>query len=200
MTRDDARETVRTTLRWEPPPACTAARRLELMGPGASFELAESVVLGTHHDVFVHRFPHLRALFDDGTTRHAEKPYLVHADRTVTFADARRLVATTAAALQEEHGIGRGDRVAIAAANRYEYVIVVWAVIAVGGVVVGLNGWWTGAELEYGLRLAEPKLLVADGPRLARLHGLLSDLPRRDFDEACPTWFDGDAPLDRPGR
>ena len=62
------------------------------MGPSASFELAESVVLGTRHEVFVHRFPHLRALFDDGTTRHAEKPYLVHADRTVTFADARLLV------------------------------------------------------------------------------------------------------------
>jgi acyl-CoA synthetase (AMP-forming)/AMP-acid ligase II len=165
------------------------------MGPGAPFELAESVVLGTRHDVFVRRFPHLRALFDDGTTRHAEKPYLVHADRTVTFADARRLVANAAAALQEEHGIGRGDRVAIAAANRYEYVVVVWAVIALGGVVVGLNGWWTGAELEYGIRLAEPKLLVADGPRLARLHGFAPDPPRRDFDEACPTWFDGDAPL-----
>lgn len=165
------------------------------MGTGAPFELTDEEVRGTRHEVFVRRYPHLRALFEDGTDRHGDRPYLVHAEHTVTFAEARRLVANTAAALKQEHDIGRGDRVAIAAANRPEHVIVAWAVIVLGGVVVGLNGWWTGAELEHGIGLTQPKLLIGDGPRLARLEGAVPGLARRDLDEACEQWFDGDGHL-----
>jgi len=186
---------VRTTLRWEPPPACTPARRNELMGPGGPFELTEADVLGARHDVFVQRFPHLRALFEDGIARHADRPYLVDGDRMVTFGDAARLVANTAAALREEHGIAHGDRVAIAAANRFEHVITIWAVVVLGGCVVGLNAWWTGAELEYGIRLTDPKLVIGDAARLARLDALVPEVPRRDLDDACPAWFDGDEQL-----
>ena len=165
------------------------------MGSGAPFEVVEADVMGTRHEIFAQRYPHLRALFEDGTARYADRPYLVDADRTVSFTEAARLVANTAAALRRGHGIGNGDRVAIAAANRYEYVIVTWAVIALGGVVVALNGWWTGAELEYGIDLTKPKLLIGDAERLERLQGLVTDVPRRDLDEACTEWFAGDAGL-----
>jgi acyl-CoA synthetase (AMP-forming)/AMP-acid ligase II len=166
-----------------------------MMGPGGPFEIVEEEVMGTRHEVFARRYPHLRALFEDGTTRNGDRPYLVHGEHTITFVEARRLVAATAAALRSEHGIGRGDRVAIASANRYEFVIVAWAVIVLGGVVVGLNGWWTGPELEYGIGLTRPKLLIGDGERLARLTGLVPDLPRRDLGDATPIWFEGDPPL-----
>ena len=166
-----------------------------MMGPGAPFEIIEEEVLGTRHEVFARRYPHLRALFEHGTTLNGDRPYLVDAEHTITFAEARRLVAATAAALHREHSIGRGDRVAIASANRYEFVIVAWAVIVLGGVVVGLNGWWTGPELEYGIRLTQPKLLVGDAVRLARLTGLVPGLPRCDLDDCTPSWFEGDAPL-----
>ena len=119
---------MRTTLRWSPPAACTPELLDALTGSGAPFETVEAEVMGTRHEIFVRRHPHLRSLFDEGTVRHADRPYLVHADRTITFADARQLVANTAAALAEEHGIGHGDHVAIAAANRSEHVIVAWAV------------------------------------------------------------------------
>jgi acyl-CoA synthetase (AMP-forming)/AMP-acid ligase II len=186
---------VPTTLRWAPGPAFTPERRHALMGPGAPFEIVEEEIMGTRHEVFTRRYPHLRALFEEGTTRNGDRPYLVHGGRTITFAEARRLVAATAAALQSEHDIGRGDHVAIASANRYEFVIVAWAVIVLGGVVVGLNGWWTGSELEYGIGLTHPKLLIGDQERLARLTGLVSDLPRRDLDEATASWFEGNPSL-----
>ncbi len=149
------------------------------MGPGGPFEVAEEQVFGAHHQVFVRRFPHLRALFEDGTAGNADRPYLVDGDRTVTFAEAARLVANTAAALRDEHRIGRGVRVAIAAANRYEHVIVIWAVIVLGGAVVELNAWWTGAELEHGIRLTDPKLLIGDDVRLARLDHAVPELTRQ---------------------
>ena len=146
----------------------------------------------------MHRFPHLRALFEDGdgASRRPAVPCRRRPDPDLWRCP--RLVANTAAALREEYGIGRGDRVAIAAANRYEHVIMIWAVIVLGGVVVGLNGWWTGAELEYGIRLTDPKLLIGDdrASRAPRRSG--PDLPRCDLDDAGAAWFDGDEHSRRP--
>jgi acyl-CoA synthetase (AMP-forming)/AMP-acid ligase II len=193
--RSDSGNNVPTTLRWAPGSAFTPERRASMMGPGMPFEIVEDDAMGVRHEVFARRHPHLRALFEDGTTRNGDRPYLVDGERTITFAEARRLVAATAAALRRDHGVARGDRVAIASANRYEFVIVAWAVIVLGGVVVGLNGWWTGPELEYGIALTQPKLLIGDEERLARLSGLLPDLPRCDLDTAGAIWFEGDPPL-----
>ena len=184
-----------TTLRWTPGPALTPERRDELMGPGGPFEITEADVLGTRHEIFARRLPNLRALLEQGATRFGDHPYLVQAERTVTFGEAAQMVANAAAALADEHGIRRGDRVAVAAANRYDYVVVAWAVIVLGGVVVGLNGWWTGAELEHGIGLTSPKLLIGDRRRLSRLDGLVGDLPRRDLDEVSAAWFGRRSPL-----
>ena len=50
----------------------------------------------------------------------------------------------------------KGDRVGIAMRNFPEWSVAFWAAASVGAVVVPLNAWWTGAELEYGLsRLGE---------------------------------------------
>ena len=38
----------------------------------------------------------------------------------------------------------KSDRVAIASANRVEYVLSFWAATVLGAVTVALNGWWTG--------------------------------------------------------
>ncbi len=151
--------------------------------------------MGVRHEVFVHRHPHLRALLEEGSARHPSRPYLVHGERIVTFGEAAQLIANSAASLKAEHGIERGDRVAIASANRFEFVIVAWAVIVLGAVVVGLNGWWTGSELTYGIGLTNPKLLIGDRPRLDRLKGMGEDLPRRDLDEIAGAWFGGSASL-----
>ncbi len=180
-----------TVLRWTPP----ADQYGELLGPGAPFEIAENEVLGVRHEVFVRRLPHLRALLEQGAASFGDRPYLVHGDQTVSFAEAARLVAATAAKLREEHGIGRGDHVAVAAANRYEHVIVAWAVTVLGGVLVELNGWWTGAELQHGIELTEPALLIGDGPRLDRLQGQIPSLPRVDLADVWPAWSTVDAEL-----
>jgi len=186
------------TLRWVPPPTFTPELSRALTAPSQPFELEQQTAMGVCHEVFVRRHPHLRALLEEGSARHAARPYLVHGDRIVTFAEATQLIANTAASLKAEHGIERGDRVAIASANRYEYVILAWAVIVLGAVIVGLNGWWTGSELAYGISLTKPKLLIGDRPRLDRLEGIASDLPRRDLDEIAGTWFSGSAPLPDP--
>ena len=57
-----------------------------------------------------------------------------------------------------------GDLVAIASANTIEYALTIWACIVSGAIVTGLNGWWTGPELVYGVELTKPKVLLEDDP------------------------------------
>jgi acyl-CoA synthetase (AMP-forming)/AMP-acid ligase II len=42
---------------------------------------------------------------------------------------------------------------------------------------VGLNGWWVGPEIRYGIDDADPKVLVADRKRLDRLEGAEPGVP-----------------------
>ena len=74
-------------------------------------------------------------------------------------------VAAVARGLQDKYGIEKGDRVGICAANCVEWVLTFWAVTALGGVTVALNGWWTGPEIAYALELTEPKVLLGDRRR-----------------------------------
>ncbi|MGR7001329.1 AMP-binding protein [Yinghuangia aomiensis] len=46
-----------------------------------------------------------------------------------------------------------------------EHVLGYWAVLGLGAVATGLNGWWSGPELAYGIGLTEPVLVLADAKR-----------------------------------
>ena len=102
-----------------------------------------------------------------------DRPYLVFPDGGV----ARRSPsprcpsgrARSRAVLADEYGVGKGDRVAFASANSLEYALAQLAVVSLGAIIVGLNGWWTGPELAYGVELTSPKVLFGDEARLERL-------------------------------
>lgn len=155
-----------------------------VFGPGAPFELSEEEVLGERMPVFRNRPRSLRDLVERSEA-HGDKEYVVHDERRISFDEHRQLVGNVARNLQREHGIGPGDRVAILAANCPEWILTFWAVTSLGGVVVALNGWWTRDEIEYGLGLVQPKLLIGDEKRLARLEGADTGVPtlviERDF-------------------
>jgi acyl-CoA synthetase (AMP-forming)/AMP-acid ligase II len=51
-----------------------------------------------------------------------------------------------------------------------------WACQAIGAVVVALNAWWTGPELEYGLEDSGSKVLIADSERMERVEDRLTKL------------------------
>ena len=107
---------------------------------------------------------------------YADQEYIVYGDERWTFAEAGQLVANFATWLQGQ-GIGSGDRVAIALRNYPEWIFAYWGVIAVGGVVVGMNAWWVADEMAYALNDSAPKLLVADDQRLAVVAEIAGDFP-----------------------
>ena len=57
--------------------------------------------------------------------------------------------------------------------------------MSLGAVVAGLNGWWTAAELAYGVELSQPTVVMGDGPRLARIAeaGIEIEVPVADLDD-----------------
>ena len=142
-----------------------------LLAPGSPFELTREKVLGVELEVYKNRAHSLRELLERSAA-HGDGEYFVFDDgRRLTYAEHLRVVASVAKALHERFDIGKGDRVAILAANCPEWIVTYWACVSLGAIAVGMNGWWAGDEIEYGLELSEPKLLVADERRLARLEG-----------------------------
>ncbi|MCU1387090.1 MAG: AMP-dependent synthetase and ligase [Ilumatobacteraceae bacterium] len=145
------------------------AARAAIMGPGARFEIVIEDVLGVPTEVFAQRHRSLRESMLAARRNFADRTYLSTPDGDFTFAETARVVGHLAERFATRYGIGPGDRVAFAAANSAEYAMGAWATIVLGGIIVGLNGWWTSAELQYGIDLTEPKLVIADGPRTVRL-------------------------------
>lgn len=181
-------------------PAALAKIEADLVAPGGFFAVTEEVVLGEPMQVFERRMGNLREAVV-ASVGFADQEYLIFSDgderRVLTFAQHERVVASVAAALRDRYGVGPGDRVAILAANCPEWIVTFWATISLGAIAVGLNGWWVGPEIRYGIEDADPKVLVADAKRLARLDGEDPGVPtiviEQDFDAL---WHrDLDAPL-----
>ena len=145
-------------------------------GPGRPFETTTEIVNGQQHEVFVNRKRSLREALAAGVASSADLVHVATDAAEFTFADVGRDVASMAAALREQYGVGPGDRVAIASANGYEYLVTFWATVSLDAVVVALNGWWTEPEMRYAIELTEPTVLFGDERRLARL-GAVEGLP-----------------------
>lgn len=144
--------------------------RRQLTGPGGPFEICQEEVLGECMPVFRRRPSTLRDLLAESGV-HGAKEYLVQGKRRISYAENLRRAAAAARVLSERYGVGKGDRVAILAANCAEWVTAFWAAVSLGGIVAALNGWWTADEIRFGIEDAEPRLLIGDRRRLARLEG-----------------------------
>ncbi|ANH37041.1 Long-chain-fatty-acid--CoA ligase FadD13 [Nocardioides dokdonensis FR1436] len=135
-----------------------------LTAPGAPFEIHTEDVLGEPMEVFAHRHRSLSELLQR-SRGFGDAEYLVTTERRLGFTEHLDEVAALAQALREEHGVGKGDRVAISAANCPEWILVFWATISLGAVAVGANSLWAAPELAHGLELTGPRVLFVDGPR-----------------------------------
>ena len=142
------------------------------------FEIVEMDVRGTPTRVFKNAPTSLRAVWLASAT-HGDKPFLVYEDERYSFAEAHRIVNALAQRLCT-YGVLPGDRVAIAMRNYPEWALAFWAIVAVGGVAVPLNAWWTGPELAFGLSDSGSVALFADEERAERVAALLADTAVRN--------------------
>ncbi|MDQ3107665.1 MAG: acyl--CoA ligase [Actinomycetota bacterium] len=149
----------------------------QLMAPGAPFEVEEVEIRGVPTKTWKNAPATMRSILER-TELHGDATFLVYEDERTTFADLRAGAASFARHLVDDFGVVKGHRVAIAMRNFPEWPVAFWGAVAAGAVVVPLNAWWTGPELEYGLEDSGTTVLVADGERMDRLADHFDRLPR----------------------
>lgn len=175
-----------------------AAAWEELTAPGAQFAMSEIEVRGVPIRVFDAAPPSMRFVWELAAL-HGDKDYIVFEDERLTYAEADAIVKALAHHLVDVHGVGSGDRVAVAMRNYPEWVLSYWAIVSIGAACVGMNAWWTSDEMKYGLADSRPKVLIADNERVERVLPILDDL--RNGDGGAPLHlisvrYDGDLPDD----
>ena len=151
-----------------------------LTGPDGYFPVRVEKVRGYDVPVLANRRQSLRD-FVEGCRAHGDAEFLVLDERRITHDHFVDLVAAEAAALNADHGITRGDRVGILAANSPDWVIAYFALVSSGAIVALYNGWWTPDEIVHASELTTPKLILGDEKRLARVPDSLS-VPLIDMD------------------
>jgi long-chain acyl-CoA synthetase len=147
----------------------------QLTAPGGPFEIVREDVRGNELLVYKSRLGSMRDLLALAEG-HGAKDFVVHGDQRLTFTQTNAKVRALAAALVDR-GVGRGDRVALLAANNPEWIITFWACAAASAVCVPLNAWWKAEELEFALSDSGSKVLVCDERRYEVLADALGALP-----------------------
>ena len=89
----------------------------------------------------------LSDLIDRNAAFAPEKVALRFAGTTLSYAQFAARIAAAARALKSGLGIGRGDRVAILAANHPDYLVLLYACARLGAMLVPLN--WRLAVPEH---------------------------------------------------
>lgn len=136
-------------------------------GPGCRFETRTEEVGGIAHTVFANVPRSLRQLFSE-IRKFGDETFLVYETERWSFDRVCDEVAAVADVLRRQHGVGTGDRVAIAMRNYPEWVVAFGAVVSVGAIAVAMNAFGTEAELAFGLADSGAKVLIADSERIER--------------------------------
>ena len=152
----------------KPWPAVSIAQAHALLTrPGSPFEMEEAVIRGMKTRVWKNAPPTLREVFLQGRT-HGDKTFLVYENDRASF-DAFAKAALAIAEELGKQGVKKGDRVVLAMRNLPEWGAAFFGILLAGAIVTPLNAWWTGAELEYGLKDSGAKIAIVDAERLERI-------------------------------
>ena len=158
-------------------PAASLARvEAMLCAPGQPFEMETVTIAGVPTRSWKNAPPSLPVLARLARAGHGERTFIVYEDERVSYEAWFRAAAALAAHL-EGLGVRRGDRVALAMRNLPEWPVAFFAIASLGAIVVPLNAWWTGAELQYGLTQSGTSVLICDAQRWERIQPHRAALP-----------------------
>lgn len=177
-----------------------------MVQPGQPFETVPYEQFGVEMPAFKNAPPSLAHYFAHFCNEHKDLTFIVDGDLRLTFGECYAAATHVAAGLVQHHGVKKGDRVGIAARNSANWVISYMGIIMSGGCATLLNGFWTGDELAYGIRLAECSVVIADAGRAKRLEGtehsaklVLIEHGGAPSEGLAPIWADGDTAMQTLG-
>lgn len=102
----------------------------------------------------------INQLFQDAVDAFGNRPAFSSFGAALTFNDMDRLSRDFAAFLQNEIGIGKGDRVAMMAPNTLGFAVGMFGILRAGGVQVNVNPMYTPRELRHQLEDADVETIV----------------------------------------
>jgi acyl-CoA synthetase (AMP-forming)/AMP-acid ligase II len=151
-----------------------------LTAPGAPFELTTELCHGRPLPCFARRERSMREKIESAGRR-GDAICMVHGEQRLSYGDFARGVWGAARSLTRDHGLVRGDRLAVLSYNCPDWILALFGAVSAGGIGVGLNGWWATEEIAYGLEDSGSRFLVVDErlfPRVEPLLGRLAGLER----------------------
>ena len=149
-------------------PALSIGQAHQLLNqPGGLFEVGEADIRGVRLKIWKNAPPTLLDVFSLSAA-FGPREHLVFEDERATIAGFRAAAAKLARQLIVD-GVKPGERVAIVMRNLPEWPVAFWGAVLAGAIATPLNAWWTGPELEFGLRDSGASILIVDNERYARV-------------------------------
>ena len=138
---------------------------------------------GALESTYACRYPNLYAIFLDGLSRYPDEEIFIFPTLGERYTRRRldEAVRRMAASLIEDHGIRKGDRVAMILLNNPEFCVSYLAIAAVGAISVVINARLETEEIAYQLRDSGARLVVVERDlyeRVQPLKGRLEGLER----------------------
>ncbi len=137
----------------------------QLTTAGQPYELETKLHYGNPCRIFKNAPESLRSLYE---AARSDETFIVYQDERLSFEETWQQAARLATLLAQ-HGVGKGDRVAISMRNYPEWILGFMAATSLGAIAVAMNALWQSDELAYGLTDSAPKAFLIDEERLERL-------------------------------
>ena len=119
----------------------------------------------------------LKGAFASRASRDPQRPFIFFEDRTWTWQSFDSEVRKTASLLLER-GIAKGDRVGVMGRNSDAHVIMLFALAAIGAIMVPVNPEFGVQEAHYVFQHAEVSAVVASADTLAVARRACEDMAR----------------------
>ncbi|MEL6387852.1 MAG: class I adenylate-forming enzyme family protein [Pseudomonadota bacterium] len=179
-----------TTVAW--PAISIADANAALAAPGSPLELMDGEVGGIPLKLYKNAPPTLPSILEL-SKGYGDREVLIYENERVTFTAHAKAAEHFAGALMQSFGVEKGDRVAVIMRNYPQWSVAFWGASLAGAIVTPMNSWWTGEELEYGLRDSGAKVAVVDSQIFERIRDHWEDIPdlkhiviARDAEEERP--------------
>jgi long-chain acyl-CoA synthetase len=157
-------------------PAMSIEQAHALLGqPGTMFEVTQGEVRGIPMKLYKNAPPTLREIYAVAAL-YGARDHVVLENERASVNGVRNAAAKFAHQLIAD-GVKPGDRVAIIMRNVPEWPVAFWGGVLAGAIVTPLNAWWTGPELEYGLKDSGASIAIVDAERYERIREHIDNCP-----------------------
>ncbi len=138
----------------------------EVLKTDSLFEFEETEIRGIKFKAFKNTPKTLPDLLKYGKDRREWGDFIIFENERIAYDDFLLQVKLWGSYLQNDLGVKKGDRIAVAMRNYPEYTVLFMAIVSIGAVIVFVNGWWTTEEMEYGFDDSGAHICFADKERI----------------------------------